>query len=292
MGGGLRAGVGTVRLMGRASRAKRERKVVAARESAAKARRAAEGEKRGCLFCRRGDGGFVSREHVVSESIGNDELVIPNGVVCDRCNNGVLSGLDETLGDFHMLKMARTIFGIPSKSGKVPTTRFFDGSTLSHDGSGVVLDDRSPKGMIRNYRESADGRVQFQISGKGGYRMTARNAARLARALLKIGLELAWIDHGEIILGDDYDHIRAAVLGEPFDGFIILDAHAPREQSVIEYFPVGDPVDALVVNANLHGIEMATASRVPPSLDMPEGEGIVFDFCASDLPRPKVVRTD
>ena len=37
-----------------------------------------------CLFCRRGDGGWTSREHVIPESMGNTELILPPGVVCDR----------------------------------------------------------------------------------------------------------------------------------------------------------------------------------------------------------------
>src|SRR5689334_21444546 len=55
----------------------------------------------GCLFCRRADGGFTSREHIFSEALGNfDEHVLPPGVVCDRCNNEKLSAADEALIGF------------------------------------------------------------------------------------------------------------------------------------------------------------------------------------------------
>lgn len=40
--------------------------------------------EQGCIFCRRHDGGFTSREHVFPESLGNEEVVLPRGVVCDR----------------------------------------------------------------------------------------------------------------------------------------------------------------------------------------------------------------
>jgi len=34
-------------------------------------------------------------EHIVSEALGNVTLILPPGVVCDRCNHGTLSRLDE-----------------------------------------------------------------------------------------------------------------------------------------------------------------------------------------------------
>jgi len=37
--------------------------------------RVAEGERRGCLYCRRSDGGFRGREHPLGESLGNTEIV-------------------------------------------------------------------------------------------------------------------------------------------------------------------------------------------------------------------------
>src|SRR5207249_1700021 len=86
--------------------------------------RAKEGEARGCLVCRRSDGGFTTVEHSLPESLGNRDVTLPNGVVCDRCNNGVLSDLDQSLAEFWPLKIRRTFLGVPSKAGKIPVTRF------------------------------------------------------------------------------------------------------------------------------------------------------------------------
>lgn len=47
-----------------------------------------------CLYCLREDRAFTSVEHVIPEGMGNKEIVLPVGVVCDKCNNGELSKLD------------------------------------------------------------------------------------------------------------------------------------------------------------------------------------------------------
>lgn len=39
-----------------------------------------------CIFCLRSDRTFCSTEHVIPQSLGNDELVLPVGWVCDSCN--------------------------------------------------------------------------------------------------------------------------------------------------------------------------------------------------------------
>jgi hypothetical protein len=87
-----------------------------------------------CLYCRKSDGGFARREHPIPESMGNRSIELPPGVVCDRCNGGVLSFLDQTLLEFFPVKLRRTELGIESKAGKVPETAFQDGR-LRHNGA-------------------------------------------------------------------------------------------------------------------------------------------------------------
>lgn len=89
---------------------------------------AVDGRRRGCLFCRRRNGTFTSREHIFPESLGNTERVLPVGVVCDRCNHEVCSPLDAALCDFGPVKMMRAFHGIRSKSGKLPSYEFDNGS--------------------------------------------------------------------------------------------------------------------------------------------------------------------
>lgn len=39
-----------------------------------------------CLFCKRDSSTSRSVEHVIPESLGNKEYVLPRGMVCDKCN--------------------------------------------------------------------------------------------------------------------------------------------------------------------------------------------------------------
>ena len=206
--------------MGRRSTAKRIKRD-------APGRRAAEGRNRGCLFCRRSDGGFTSPEHVIPESVGNQEIILPNGVVCDRCNHGPLAVLDQVICDFQAVKMRRTMLGIPSKGGTVPVARFSQGSIENIGPSSLVFHSSSDRPVLRENGREGD-QVQLRFQATGGRRMTPRYASELSRALLKSALECAWIDHGDLMLDMRYDHARAAVLGEPRFGFFGLVTRATR----------------------------------------------------------------
>jgi len=83
--------------------------------------------------------------------MGNDEFMLPNGVVCDRCNGTVLSRLDQTLCDFMPVKMLRTMRGIRNKAGKVPPSSFQAGK-LEHVGPSELL--VTPNGNDRMLTET------------------------------------------------------------------------------------------------------------------------------------------
>ena len=247
------------------------------------------------MFCRRGDGGWTSREHVIPESMGNTELILPPGVVCGRCNSGVLSEVDQALCDFPAVSWTRTLLGVVNKSGKVPVVRASEG-TLTYsetpdgpDAAMIRVDHRAggPE-ILRETARHPDGRVELQMKVSGGKRMTRRYAAMLSRALLKSALEAAWIDHGPAVLEPRFDHVRQAVLGQPRDGFFTVMTKAESPQSSptrLHYWlnPEGDDPGRLLVALEFHGIKMATDSRlVHPRAALP---GIAtFAFTTADWP--------
>lgn len=106
-------------VVGRQSRLKTERRAerYQRREQRrlARERGAEDGARRGCLICRRSDGGFTTEEHIVPESLGNSEKILPYGVVCDRCNHEVCAQLDEALCTFMPIQMLRTLRQQPTK---------------------------------------------------------------------------------------------------------------------------------------------------------------------------------
>src|SRR4051794_3129220 len=114
--------------MGRRSSAIQRRRLERDQQLRWQSHLARTAQERGCLFCRNSDGSFRSQEHVFPESLGNKTLVLPVGVVCDRCNNGPLAQVDKALCDFMPIAMRRTTLGIQSKSGVVPQFRYFQGA--------------------------------------------------------------------------------------------------------------------------------------------------------------------
>lgn len=285
--------------MGRQSRSKREKRVkFEDAMSRGRVQLAASSDRR-CLFCLSTEGPFRSREHIVPESLGNTELILPPGVVCDDCNNGVLSDVDMALCDFGAISIRRTMLGVPSKHGKVPTFRFTEG-TMEHlpgvGGSDPTLRimSRSPKRqLMREVARLSDGGVKLQLTGTGGPRMTPRYAALLSRALLKQALECAWLDSGNEAFGPRYDHIRAAVLGSARNGYLALSLHGDLERTggwlTCLWATDNTGQERMIVIGDYFGVSLGTDSRLGRMpMDLPPEQVAVFHFAESgdDVDQP------
>lgn len=275
--------------MGKQARLKKERRLERQERQRAKLARIAEGEARGCLVCRRSDGGFSSEEHPLSESIGSTEVVLPNGVTCDVCNNGVLAVLDRELADFFPIKLRRTMLDVKSKSGKVPVTRFARGTLRSTGPGSLVMNLLSPKDQSSFRQRSLGGNaVALNFNMSGGKRVTPRYASLLSRALLKTALECAWLDLGEEVLDTRFDHVRDVVLGKPRDGYLLVGRKPyPNDEGLrLDYFVEKDAsgADFVGVVACLYGIVLVTNSRLPaPVLDVPDDFALLVTFSVEDL---------
>jgi hypothetical protein len=226
------------------------------------------------------------------QSLGNSDLVLPPGVVCDTCNSGTLSLLDQGLCDFGPLKLRRTMLGVPSKAGKVPTFRYAEGTIeyqapINGGEPTLILRNPSPKFGLREVERFTDGRVMFEWNGSGGgRRLTPRYASDLSRALLKAALECAWIDHGEMALESRFDHVRAAVLGEARDGCLVLGnkCNPDRSDGALTYQPIHeDDVWRMMVWVQLHGVYIGTDSRLAsPRGAVPEDLVTLVRFTTAD----------
>lgn len=245
-----------------------------------------------CLFCRRVDGRFTSREHAFPKSLGNLDLILPPGIVCDRCNNGPLATLDKALCEFGPISMRRTMLGVRSKAGRMPALRTGDGRVEHVPGADgndptLIFSGSQGRSMLRVVARHADGRVELSWSGKtGGPRMTSRYAAKIHRALLKAALELVWLDHKDRAFNADFDHIREAVLGASRDGFLtIVSAVDPNDtNSTIHYWldPAGDDSGRRLVLMNYAGIQLGTDSRLPRPLGDPAPGLVTWLFTEAD----------
>ena len=73
-----------------------------------------------CLFCKADSRGSQSKEHIIPESLGNTALVLPPGVVCDRCNNYFSREVEKPFLESTGIVFLRFRQRIPSKRGLIP----------------------------------------------------------------------------------------------------------------------------------------------------------------------------
>lgn len=73
-----------------------------------------------CLFCRQDSTDSRSVEHIIPESLGNHELILPPGIVCDQCNNYFSREVERPFLESGPIFALRFHEALPSKKGKIP----------------------------------------------------------------------------------------------------------------------------------------------------------------------------
>jgi hypothetical protein len=76
-----------------------------------------------CIFCQADSSASRSREHIIPESLGNEEHILPCGVVCDRCNNYFSREVEKPFLNSPGIELLRFNQGLESKKGRVPMIR-------------------------------------------------------------------------------------------------------------------------------------------------------------------------
>jgi hypothetical protein len=178
-----------------------------------------------CLYCKRAGRPSSGNEHIFPESLGNQELTLPKGTVCDTCNNGILAWLDNALVNFEPIIFMRTLFAIPSKAGKVPTASFADMKMVRKAGNRVSL---HLQGRGKGFRPRPAG---FRL-GFHGHRYTLKRRRALIRSFYKIGLGLIHYDHGaKTSMSTMFDSVRSIILGTQIDfsGFLAFSREVKPE---------------------------------------------------------------
>lgn len=73
-----------------------------------------------CLFCKDNSGNSKSQEHIIPESLGNVEHILPPGWVCDSCNNYFARKVEAPFLEGWYGTSSRFEMGIPNKKGRIP----------------------------------------------------------------------------------------------------------------------------------------------------------------------------
>lgn len=73
-----------------------------------------------CIFCKCDSSSSSSVEHILPESIGNKNDVLPQGIVCDKCNNYFSRKIEKQVLNSGVIKTVRSRLQIESKKGRIP----------------------------------------------------------------------------------------------------------------------------------------------------------------------------
>ena len=73
-----------------------------------------------CIFCKTNSDACVSVEHIVPESLGNTEHLLPRSWVCDTCNNYFAREVEKPFLDSLYGRSSRFEMAVPNKRGRIP----------------------------------------------------------------------------------------------------------------------------------------------------------------------------
>jgi hypothetical protein len=192
-----------------------------------------------CIYCLNKSAPFNSEEHIIPEALGNEELILPRGYVCDRCNNGILSRLDNFLLDFEPISFLRVIYSPYTKAGKLPKASYQNISIRKTHPRNVVLTAKDKSGWVKNLKETDNGQTSFSINIKG----KKFDPKIIGRSLYKIALGMVTYDEGaEVAFDPKFDMARAFILeGENFpNNLLILGNGKPKPEITVEHQELSD----------------------------------------------------
>lgn len=126
-----------------------------------------------CIFCKQNSDNSSSREHIVPESLGNEDHILPPGWVCDACNNYLSRKVEAPFMNSHYGKHSRFEMRIPSKRGRVPSVRGFHPQSMTQvellfdkDGlSFFAADGEDETRFIKALRTQSRGTLYVPTSG-------------------------------------------------------------------------------------------------------------------------------
>lgn len=167
-----------------------------------------------CLFCD-SNGPFSTVEHIIPESLGNDDLVL-KGHVCDGCQRYFGKEVERFVLEKSPIAFWRTLLGITTKKGKLPRADLsqpqsqrgiLPSRSEHHDDLAL---EACPDGSARITTISAELAHQFATGARNEMRLvlTPHVLYMLGRFLCKVGLELACFADPEDVRSPRFDLAR------------------------------------------------------------------------------------
>jgi hypothetical protein len=167
-----------------------------------------------CIYCLQTTGDFKSEEHIFPESLGNKDLILPRGYVCDKCNNGVLAQLDNILIKFEPIAFLQVQLVPYTKDGSLPKANFQNMRMERTSPTYIKISAKEKSGEIQNKTSMSDDWYSFTLNMRGKP-VTQKSIRMLGRALFKIALGIVALSQDrEQARHTKYDDARKFILGE------------------------------------------------------------------------------
>jgi hypothetical protein len=116
-----------------------------------------------CIFCKHDSTKSKSIEHIIPESLGNIEIILPPGIVCDKCNNYFSREVEKPFLEYGGIQNLRFEEGILSKKGRIPEIQ---GIIADKNGLNAVSLGRFPDISSSIYVIAANERLNIGEKGK------------------------------------------------------------------------------------------------------------------------------
>jgi len=173
-----------------------------------------------CIYCLDSRKIFSSEEHIYPESLGNDELVLQKGFVCDECNNGVLATLDNYILNFEPIAFLQVQYVPFKKDGSFPKANFQNMIIEKTHPRHISITAKDKTGMPQNMKTNDDGTISWNTQFRGN----KFDPKRLARSIYKIALgTLAFNNGHNFVCNSKYNLARNFILkGEGFNNNLLM----------------------------------------------------------------------
>lgn len=222
-----------------------------------------------CIYCLTTSGDFTAEEHIFPEALGNDELILPKGMVCKSCNNNVFSPLENALVEYPPIAMLRVYYVPHTKKGKLPKAEFGDVTiekTKPHHIKWTAKEGANP---FTKETELEDGwfEFNFHLETKKVPDYTA-----IHRALYKIALGMVALEKGQdYACSSRFETAREFISGKKTDApnevLYCKNVQPNAQGGVISYV---DLPEGTAFDFNIFGVRFFLNLEEKPPIEMNE----------------------
>ena len=151
-----------------------------------------------CIFCGSTTNTYERKEHIVPESLGG-KGILPEGLVCDNCNNYFGREFEKETLDFEDIRFSRALEHIFSKRGRTP---------VANAKNVAIYSDRNTKPI-----KISSSQMTKTVYGKGSIHIEFPQSklGPLLRLLLKIGLEYFAMQQADDIFKQKFNKAKKVV---------------------------------------------------------------------------------